>query len=733
MEPDPQLERQLADRMDDTAEDRRQVLERYAAQDWAGLAPVDQTVNRLEYLQQPDVAADYAREVEASETPGEWEATRASDEAGRDTIDDLGQIVFEKIIGYSEVMPIRFMHTGSRVARSIGRIVSRAGRQPVGTGFLVSPRLLLTNFHVLRDRADAQANLVQFNYVERADGFRDEASEFRLQPEVLFLQSSIGELDCALVAVEPVNNRGIELTQFGWSTLVGKVGKEHPGERVNVIHHPGGATKKVSLRENFVALILDRHLHYMTDTSPGSSGSPVFNDEWEVVALHHASREISDQQEVELYRAALGSNLPAGMSTEETAVVVNEGVRISQIVDWLGQEADAATGEARALLDEALADAFGPSPAEGVPHGSAAVAGAPVTINITVGGGVESAIVTSRRAHAIDTTGLELFKGEGQRSVLRGLAYLQRQREGAYLPPDVERANRRNEYYADLPMEVEAGNLSDAELYDALHERISEVGGLTTAAAFPERLEGLEGLRRIADNTSGLESRLVLEDARYDRARAHLYTWVDVHPDRTLHCVYTGALIAPEQLLLKDLVTAVDLSDDLPRRYRNNQFLNCEHVVPQSWFDQEPVARADLHHLFAADGAANNYRSDSVYQMLDNDPEATAGPARLPEYIPEAGLKATGPKRFQPFRSRSIVARATLYFLIAHKGKLRASTMGQEEIDLLVEWAKESEPREYEHHRNESIFEVQGNRNPLIDFPGWVDRIDFMRGVAPVS
>ena len=28
--------------------------------------------------------------------------------------------------------------------------------------------------------------------------------------------------------------------------------------------------------------------HYSTDTEAGSSGSPVFNDQWEVVALHHS-------------------------------------------------------------------------------------------------------------------------------------------------------------------------------------------------------------------------------------------------------------------------------------------------------------------------------------------------------------------------------------------------------------------------------------------------------------
>jgi endonuclease I/V8-like Glu-specific endopeptidase len=730
MEPDPQLERLFSERMEDTAEDRQQVLERYAAQDWVGLASVEQTVSRLEYLQQPDMAKDYARRAEESELMGEGMRTGVTAEPTSVGVGDLGQVVFEKIIGHSEVMPIRFMHTGSRVARSVGRIVSRTGRRPNGTGFLISPRLLLTNFHVLRDRADAGSNLVQFNYVARADGSADAPFEFDLQPEVLFLQSPIEELDCALVAVEPVNRSGVELGRFGWSTLVGRVGKEHPGERVNVIHHPGGDTKQVSLRENFMALILDRHLHYMTDTAPGSSGSPVFNDEWEVVALHHAGREITNQREVELYRAALGSNVPGGIDGDEPTVVVNEGVRISQIVEWLGREAEAATGEVRDLLEEALADAFETTSDAGAGVDAPGIAGPPVTINITIGEGTSPAITTSRRAPAAAITGLELFRGEEQRSVLRGLAHLQRRREGAYVPTEAERNDRRSEYYADLPLEVEAGQHSGADLYEALHERISEVGGLTVAGAFPERLEGLEMLHRTTMEGADLESRLVLEDAKYDRSRAHLYTWVDVHPDRMLHCIYTGALIAPEQLLLKDLVTELDMSDELPRRFRNNQFLNCEHVVPQSWFGREPIPRADLHHLFVADGAANNYRSDSIYRMLDNDPAAISGPTSLPEYISHAGLKATGPKRFQPFRSKSIVARATLYFLIAHKGKLKASTIDQDEIDLLVGWSKESDPQEYEIHRNESIFEIQHNRNPLIDFPEWVDHIDFARGVG---
>ena len=37
---------------------------------------------------------------------------------------------------------------------------------------------------------------------------------------------------------------------------------------------------------------LSHRLQYTTDTMPGSSGSPVFNDEWHVVAIHHAGGDL---------------------------------------------------------------------------------------------------------------------------------------------------------------------------------------------------------------------------------------------------------------------------------------------------------------------------------------------------------------------------------------------------------------------------------------------------------
>ena len=76
-------------------------------------------------------------------------------------------------------------------------------------------------------------------------------------------------------------------------------------------------------------------LTYSTDTQPGSSGAPVLNDRWELVALHHSSR------------------------TTDT-IVGNVGIRMSAIVSHVrGLSEDpvslaAAGHEAPALLEEFL-------------------------------------------------------------------------------------------------------------------------------------------------------------------------------------------------------------------------------------------------------------------------------------------------------------------------------------------------------------------------------------------
>ena len=62
-----------------------------------------------------------------------------------------------------------------------------------------------------------------------------------------------------------------------------------PNEHVVIVQHPNGGLKQIALTANHVLQVKRPYLHYSTDTMPGSSGSPVFNDQWQVIAIHHAT------------------------------------------------------------------------------------------------------------------------------------------------------------------------------------------------------------------------------------------------------------------------------------------------------------------------------------------------------------------------------------------------------------------------------------------------------------
>ena len=61
----------------------------------------------------------------------------------------------------------------------------------------------------------------------------------------------------------------------------------HVDDRVYIIQHPQGGVKKIGMIHNVVRYVDDDVIRYWTDTESGSSGSPVFDEQWQLVALHH--------------------------------------------------------------------------------------------------------------------------------------------------------------------------------------------------------------------------------------------------------------------------------------------------------------------------------------------------------------------------------------------------------------------------------------------------------------
>ena len=242
-----------------------------------------------------------------------------------------GVSALERIMGKNDLMSVRYLELALRVARTVGRVHVRGPDGTVvgyGTGFLVSPRLMLTNNHVLTDATSAGYSRVEFDFQEGLDG-RLQTSVFVNFDTTAFFTTDKG-LDFSLVALKGDVRK---IAPYGWNGLSAAEGKIIVGEYVTIIQHPSGERKQVALRENQVVDVLDDYLHYQTDTSPGSSGSPVFNDQWEIVALHHSGVPKKDAQGRILARD--GRVYTSSMGENQIDWIANEGVRISKILKHL--------------------------------------------------------------------------------------------------------------------------------------------------------------------------------------------------------------------------------------------------------------------------------------------------------------------------------------------------------------------------------------------------------------
>jgi endonuclease G len=599
------------------------------------------------------------------------------------------EVAFERIIGAANLLPGRFLPGGSRRAAAVGRVVLRTpggASAGFGTGFLVAPNVILTNNHVLPDAASAAPSQIQFAYVEDRGG-QIATVPVGLQPDRLFVTDEA--LDFTLVATAPTTADGSPVAARGWVPLIGPSGKALVGEPVNIIQHPGGRPQQIAIHDNTVVDVVDAFLHYTTDTDRGSSGSPVFNNDWDLAALHHSGVPERDAQGNILLTT--GGIWDGGSATADLiSWVANEGVRISAIVEHLRQRlADGRVDGDLAMLRAVLTAV---DPTESALAGPAATAGAtpPVTVSgprVDDGRAMWDLTVTVPLPDSLRSTGGQ----SRQPAALTDLEYYDRDAD------DTATAA----YYAHVT--------PDRPLFDQL----------TT----------------LLDTTH--TTRLTYRDARLD----HLYPVVDLHPDRQLRSVYSAAHLDPDEVIAAELaaesaraervreVTSAERFDPselgtlLARLEAEHQF-NCEHVVPQSWFDAAEPMRSDLHHLFTCDPGCNSFRSNIPYWQFPADEEAVRG---------ECGRSAEGLK-FEPEANHGAVARATLYFLIRYPGLVgdTAKELPLDRLDILLAWHTADEPSVWERHRNAEIARIQGNRNPLVDHPEWAALIDFTQGFAAV-
>lgn len=643
-------------------------------------------------------------------------------------------LALERILNRNNLMSINYLERGLRVARSVARIRIRSAQGRTlgfGTGFMVSPRLLMTNNHVLTSRNDAAFSHCEFNFQDDLTGRPMPTSIFELDPD-LFFETNIA-LDFTLVAVKERARAGSgdvsELQFFGWNRLIEEEGKAILGEFLNIIQHPNGEPKQLALRENEFIDLLDNFLHYKTDTAPGSSGSPVLNDQWEIVGLHHSGVPRKDANGRILTRD--GSIWKQSMGEHKIDWIANEGIRVSRLVQYIKNLAlnDAQRRRLRTDLlekdppflpsrDETLpqtnghtstpssqqaAAAFSSQPTIvdgnavwtlplqvsiklGDP-GPAATVAAPTSYDQTNGNG---SATTAKASPQTDTV--------TSKDIDEAIAELERARTRKYYDEPQDRADR-DRYYADVP-----DGLDPAELYQRLSTLLDE-----THANQPKY-----------------------------KPNKHVYPWVDLQPNKKLRSIYSGIEYDPEEFIREDFRIDQERTARLQEKILTESFFgaeriaeeldlleaqlpyNCEHVVPQSWFEKREPMRGDIHHLFACESGCNSFRGNTPYFDFSDFEEAVRD---------DCGMRISN--KFEPTAGKGTVARAVLYFLLRYPGEINRTAQEYEadRIETLLKWHRENGVTTYEKHRNMAIFKIQGNRNPLIDHPEWADQIDFLQGL----
>jgi V8-like Glu-specific endopeptidase len=191
------------------------------------------------------------------------------------------------------------------------------GGNAAGTGFLVGPDAVLTNYHVveavLKGATPASKVTCRFDYKVLADHTRDEGVAVNLHPTEWNLDSSPcsaaeltrtpddpppspEELDYALVKLErrlgdePSAPKGGEGGPTrGWIALPSDAAAFLAKAPLMIAQHPDGKPLKLAVdTESVIGLNGNRtRVRYATTTEAGSSGSPVFDLNWNLVALHH--------------------------------------------------------------------------------------------------------------------------------------------------------------------------------------------------------------------------------------------------------------------------------------------------------------------------------------------------------------------------------------------------------------------------------------------------------------
>jgi V8-like Glu-specific endopeptidase len=214
------------------------------------------------------------------------------------------ELIKEVIIGENTLRPIADLEKALLASDAVVHLLVRKtdGKACYGTGFMITPVLLMTNNHVIENVEEALATEYTFHYQLDIHGCEVPTVAASALSGGLFYTNR--QLDFTIVELSndsyaafsplPIDTRDIVLEQ-----------------RVSIIQHPGGHPKKISMQNNHVAYSDRTVVQYYTSTLPGSSGSPVLNDDFDVIAIHHSGGVLTEPSTNRKFLRNAGSTMSA--------------------------------------------------------------------------------------------------------------------------------------------------------------------------------------------------------------------------------------------------------------------------------------------------------------------------------------------------------------------------------------------------------------------------------------
>ena len=211
-------------------------------------------------------------------------------EVSAERLEKLAKSGLEKVLGNDRYLTFTWYITGLARCRAVARIET-VSAVAMGTGFLVRgaslhpglpEMVLMTNHHVVPRGLPAEKTVVTFRGTDTRGG---SPQRFRVVRQLWSDGTGTGHLDTTLLELDGVPD---DVEPVPLTTEVPDMSAPVT-PRAYVIGHPRGLEQpQFSLQDNKLLAIAEKLMHYRSPTDPGGSGSAVFDEDWDLIGIHHA-------------------------------------------------------------------------------------------------------------------------------------------------------------------------------------------------------------------------------------------------------------------------------------------------------------------------------------------------------------------------------------------------------------------------------------------------------------